>query len=341
MFTEKSIIIKRKISQTALFFILMLVLLAYDSYSQYNTAFGLNSLSSITTGTRNSAFGSSTLRLTTTGWYNSAFGLVALELNTTGSYNTALGTISLNNNISGNDNTAVGTSSLQYNTIGNYNSALGSGSLQFNDLGSYNTGIGTQSLRYSTGSYNTAIGMSSGYNITSGSNNIAIGRNSLVPSGTGSNQVRIGKTSITYAGIQVPWTITSDRRWKENILSSNLGLGFISKLNPVSYTRKSDNGLTELKTEYGLIAQEVEAVLKEEGVENTGMLTITDEGYYELRYNDFLAPMIKAIQELKKENEGLKEKLAEYDKMQNILTGEIEKIKRSNTDTKEIKMSER
>ena len=98
MFTEKSIIIKRKISQTALFFILMLVLLAYDSYSQYNTAFGLNSLSSITTGTRNSAFGSSTLRLTTTGWYNSAFGLVALELNTTGSYNTALGTISLNNN---------------------------------------------------------------------------------------------------------------------------------------------------------------------------------------------------------------------------------------------------
>jgi septal ring factor EnvC (AmiA/AmiB activator) len=35
------------------------------------------------------------------------------------------------------------------------------------------------------------------------------------------------------------------------------------------------------------------------------MLTITDEGMYELRYNDLIAPMIKAIQELKVQNEKL------------------------------------
>jgi hypothetical protein len=36
------------------------------------------------------------------------------------------------------------------------------------------------------------------------------------------------------------------------------------------------------------------------------MLTISDDGMYGLRYNDLLAPMIKAIQELKVQNEKLK-----------------------------------
>jgi hypothetical protein len=66
--------------------------------------------------------------------------------------------------------------------------------------------------------------------------------------------------------------------------------------------------MTNRKTEYGLIAQEVEEVLKQEGVENSAMITVTDEGNYELRYNDLLAPMIKAIQELKAENDKLQEK---------------------------------
>lgn len=41
------------------------------------------------------------------------------------------------------------------------------------------------------------------------------------------------------------------------------------------------------------------------------MLTIDDNGRYELRYNDLLAPMIKAIQELKSENEQLKNQIEE------------------------------
>ncbi len=36
------------------------------------------------------------------------------------------------------------------------------------------------------------------------------------------------------------------------------------------------------------------------------MLTVTEEGMYELIYNDLLAPMIKAIQEIKAENEKLR-----------------------------------
>lgn len=96
---------------------------------------------------------------------------------------------------------------------------------------------------------------------------------------------------------------------------SGLGLGFISKLNPVSYVRKNDE---KQKTEYGLIAQEVKQALKDCGVDNSGMITVTDEGMYELRYNDLIAPMIKAIQELKKENEELRERLTKLENLTQV-----------------------
>jgi len=160
-----------------------------------------------------------------------------------------------------------------------------------------------------------------------------------VPSGTANNQVRIGNTSVTYAGVQVPWTITSDKRWKQNILPTNLGLGFISKLNPVSYTRINDENQ---KTEYGFLAQEIEEVLKENNIDKSGMITIDDNDMYELRYNDLLAPIVKSIQELNDKNESLQaennelkernskleERLLKLEQMQNILVNEIDKIKR-------------
>ena len=49
------------------------------------------------------------------------------------------------------------------------------------------------------------------------------------------------------------------------------------------------------------------------------MLTITDEGMYELRYNDLIAPMIKAIQELEIENKELKTKNQELAERLSIL----------------------
>jgi trimeric autotransporter adhesin len=92
----------------------------------------------------------------------------------------------------------------------------------------------------------------------------------------------------------VAWTITSDKRLKENITESNLGLAFITQLQPVSYTRTNDESK---KTEYGFIAQELESKLKEFNADTNGIITIDDEGYYSVRYNDLLAPMVKAIQE--------------------------------------------
>jgi hypothetical protein len=283
----------------------------------FNTFIGLDAGNFTMSGTlfsasRNTGVGYQSLFLLTTGYENSAFGNLSLYSNTTGRWNSALGNEALYSNTTGGGNSAFGRFSLYSNTTGSYNSAFGWGSLAFNI----------------TGNYNTSIGDFAGINIETGSNNIAIGYNTQVPSGSGDNQIRLGNTAITYAGIQVAWTVTSDRRYKENINPIGLGLGFISKLNPVSYQRKNDENK---KTEYGLIAQEVEEVLKELGIENHAMLTITDEGMYELRYNDLIAPMIKAIQELKEQNEQLKkEKDIEIAYLKNENDNEIANLKVQN-----------
>jgi hypothetical protein len=311
-----------------------------------NSAFGLNSLKSTTTGFNNSAFGFASLQANLTGNDNSSFGTLALLLNTTGYGNSAFGVSVLESNTTGFINCAFGNSCLMSNTTGNSNTGFGEQCLTMNITGSGNSAFGQGSLfSLTSGIYNTTIGNSSGSQLTSGNRNIIIGYNAQVPSNTGNDQVRIGNANISYAGIQVAWTITSDRRWKSNILNSNLGLSFISKLRPVSYTRNNDESK---KTEYGLIAQEVEEVLKDEGTENTGMLTVTDEGMYELRYNDLLAPMIKAIQELNTENDKLrtenvelKQMFTEFQQTQSRLINKVEQLELKDSDVKEIKLGEK
>lgn len=283
-----------------------------------NSAFGYGSLSVNTTGSDNSSFGNLSLAANTTAHFNAAFGYLTLRYNTTGFSNSAFGTEAMQNNTIGDNNSAFGKSSLFSNLTGIGNSSFGSLAMTDNTTGSNNSAFGYQSLNNNTtGERNISIGYNSGYNVTTGSNNIIIGFNTAVPVGTSSNQVRIGDSFINYAGIQVAWTITSDRRLKKNVNPSELGLSFISKLRPVSYTRRNDESQ---KTEYGLIAQEVDEVLKQEGVENSAMLTITVDGMYEMRYNDLLAPMIKAIQELKAENDMLRKRIEKIESNQSEIT---------------------
>lgn len=280
-----------------------------------NTVVGFNALYNNTIGYNNTANGYNVLEFNIDGYNNTATGAQSLFSNTSGFNNTANGYFSLRNNSTGYNNIAIGSQALYQNTIGNNNTAIGYNTLTNNTIGNNNTATGLQALHYNTsgnsniasgrdalysntsGSYNTSSGMNALYSNTTGSNNIGIGYNAQVPSATASNQVRIGDANITYAGIQVAWSITSDKRWKADIMPSNLGLDFIKKLNPVFYTRNNDKSK---KTEYGFIAQELEATLNNSGAENNGIITIDDEGMYSVRYNDLIAPMVKAMQEQQK-----------------------------------------
>ena len=89
---------------------------------------------------------------------------------------------------------------------------------------------------------------------------------------------------------------TSDRNEKNTIVKSDLGLDFVNQLKPVSYKWNKDNR----KTYYGLIAQDVEKTINNEGktIDEFGGLSKPSEGPMGLNYSEFISPLIKAIQEL-------------------------------------------
>ena len=163
------------------------------------------------------------------------------------------------------------------------------------DRGSpYNTAVGFESLsNTTTGSQNTAIGHGANVTAVNLENATAIGYNAEVDA---NNKVRIGNTSVTVIQGQVAFTSSSDARLKDSITPVSNGLALVNDLNPLSYHRTNN---PEGDTEMGLLAQEVEATLEKHGLGNSGMVhQPTEDAYMSLRYNDLLAPMIKAIQEL-------------------------------------------
>lgn len=90
---------------------------------------------------------------------------------------------------------------------------------------------------------------------------------------------------------------TSDRREKNDIANTDLGLDFINKLRPVSY--RWNTGV-DSEVHYGLIAQEAEQVLADLGKkEETSIVTHDAEtDRYGVRYSELISPLIKAVQEL-------------------------------------------
>lgn len=103
---------------------------------------------------------------------------------------------------------------------------------------------------------------------------------------------------------------TSDARAKKDVYDSDLGLEFICSLRPVAYKwiigqykrQVDENGEEYLEEQpgtrphYGLIAQEVKAALGDKDF--AGYLYDQDTDQHGLRYGEFIAPLIKAIQEL-------------------------------------------
>jgi hypothetical protein len=285
-----------------------------------NTAFGQNSSSSlIAGGVNNTSFGYRALTANTTGDENTAIGYNALPSNTTSNYNTAVGKSALftqgGTNVNG-SNTAIGYHTLYENTTGYFNTSLG-----------YLAGAGGGSVvGNTTGFNNTFIGANSGPTANNFSNATAIGAGTTV---NASNKIRLGNASVTVIEGQVSFSNTSDRRFKQNIKEIEYGLDFIKKLKPVSYNMKSQDD----RLNWGFIAQDVEELVGT----NNAVLTVGEDSLrtLSLRYTDFIAPMVKAIQEQQLEIEQLKAKLkAKNDEVSSLETSvtamkdELENIKR-------------
>jgi hypothetical protein len=123
----------------------------------------------------------------------------------------------------------------------------------------------------------------------------------------GSSTRKWNDAYIVTARLSTSPVVSSDRNKKINIAVSDLGLDFINDLIPVSYVRKNTDEEHDTTIHYGLIAQEVEETLTKfnKTDEDFGGYVVTPDGL-SLRYEEFIAPIIKAIQELKQEIDELK-----------------------------------
>ncbi len=269
----------------------------------YNTGIGIGTLQAISTGINNTALGYQSLYTNTSGTNNTADGFQSLYSNTSGYHNTANGYQAAYTNTSGYGNTTLGYVSGYAITTGYYNTLVG--------YGAGNT--------ITSGYYNTLMGFGAGNTITTGYYNTAIGFDAQVPTATGNNQLRIGNAAVNYAGVQVAWTITSDKRWKHDIQISNLGLDFITKLKPVSYIR---NNNSNNKREYGFIAQDLEQTLNNSDAIDNGIINKDDNGMLSVRYNDLISPLVKAVQEQQIQIEAL----SAQNEIQRIEIAEIKKL---------------
>jgi trimeric autotransporter adhesin len=311
-----------------------------NTTGSWNTAFGMYSLNKNTSAHYNTAIGFAALYFNT-GADNTATGAYSLYLNRTGFFNTASGFNAMYYNTTGSYNTTFGAYSLNKNTTATYNTGIGYGVLYNNTTGSLNTAVGASALLYNTtGSRNTAIGYNANVSTGTLTNATAIGYNAIV---NASNKVRIGNTSVTSIGGQVGWSVFSDGRFKKNIKEDVPGLGFINTLRPVTYainverlneyynkgkelisdnaegSSRRDPANVEIKEaeiaasnilHTGFIAQEVEEAAKKLGYEFSGVdKPQSDEGIYGLRYDNFIVPLVKAVQELSKQNEDLQKQI--------------------------------
>lgn len=274
----------------------------------------------------NVAVGNYGLYNNTDGYGNVAMGEIALYANTTGYNNTAIGTRALPANISGFANVAIGHFSLNSNSTGSNNVAVGDWSLWVSH-GYGNTAVGKYSLyNLNTGNNNTSIGDSADVTFNNLNNATAIGFFARVDA---SNKVRVGNTAVTSIGGQVGWSIFSDGRYKKDIKEDVKGLSFINSLRPITYTvdtkslrgyfsqsdsktgtgnsggvnaemTKSEDAASKIIYS-GFIAQEVEAAASKLNFDFSGVdKPQTKDGLYGLRYDNFVVPLVKAVQELSK-----------------------------------------
>lgn len=275
--------------------------------SEMNTVVGTDAFPYLKSGNYNGGFG-----------YRAGFNLGAGQSNmflgyesgaevTTANSDTALGVQALKGatGSTSTEATAVGYQALSKVTTGSYGVAVG-----------YRAGY-----EVTTGNYTTALGYSAGRNTVSGgnmqgfNNTTCIGWDSRI---SADNQVQLGNSSTTtyvYGTVQN----RSDLRDKADVRDTKLGLEFVKKLRPVDFRwdmrddylqRNAEGELVQLPKDgskkraryhHGLVAQEVASVAATLGVEFGGYQDHSISGgddVLSIGYDELIAPVIKAVQQL-------------------------------------------
>ena len=255
---------------------------------------------------------------------NVCIGTKAGEDLTTGDKNVCIGpnagkelTVTSNNTIIGVDAGAniAGTGIAAF-----LNTCIGGGTANALTTGYGNTYVGVLTDASASGAVNEVVLAGSNGTVFAtgkGSHTILLGNvatGSVLP--CDDNGVDLGSAALSFNDIYYDGTtLTSDQRLKENITSLSLGLGFINRLNPVSFKKKdkeevyedgnlTQRAITHSRKHTGLIAQEVKQVMDDMGISANDFGGYVDANVKHgidklfLRYEEFIAPLVKAVQEL-------------------------------------------
>lgn len=303
-----------------------------DSPTTNSIAVGTNALASVTTGIENIAIGTDSLSAVTIGTSSTAIGFSALKnINdapndafgfnsllglTTGFYNLGLGGNSGRELVSGTKNTFVGFSAgSMFTGTGDNNVTLGfqNGYVGTGGNGDNNTFIGANaSFGYHGGNDNVVVG---GFtpiaSLITGNNNIQIGKDSAKASLTASNSITLGNSSNNVLRCAVTSiTSLSDARDKKGITELSAGLDFVNTLKPVSFVwdDRNEEGRHDVK-DFGFIAQDLKKSQEDAKLADTLKLVYEENPEkLEASYGKLIPILVKAIQDLSKEIEILKNK---------------------------------
>lgn len=146
-----------------------------------------------------------------------------------------------------------------------------------------------------TGLYNAGQGKV--FIVTDGNTCVAASGYSLFSPG-GDNRTALGSSALRFTSVwAVDTTVnSSDSTDKSDVSDSTLGLDFILSLKPKSWRWSWGK-----RPHYGFIAQDVGAELKRRNIDFAGYIDPSvggEEGGLGLRYAEFIAPTVKAVQEI-------------------------------------------
>jgi hypothetical protein len=279
--------------------------------------------------------------LHTFGRFNTFVGPNAGNFTTTGVGNTATGYSALSSNASNSGlggNTATGYNALSDNTEGYSNTATGAAALRSNTSGHANTATGWVALNFNTtGSANTAIGVGAGYYVT-GDNNIDIGSSVSGPAGE-SNTIRIGNmnnnrtfiagiygvpTGLPGAAVLVDTngqlgTISSSRRFKDDIQDMGDASSDLMKLRPVTFRYKQAQEDGSHPLQYGLVAEEVAEV-------NPGLVQFDKDGNPQTVLYHVLPALL--LNEVQKEHQKIEDQEKLIQSQQEQLKAQEERLRK-------------
>ena len=307
------------------------VALATNTTGSFNTAIGLTALGQgNTTGSENVAIGRVAMA-GSSGGENVGIGVFSLYVNS-GDGNVAVGRGALIANTTGSSNVAVGRTALSSNTVGTFNTGLGENALS-NNVNWGNT-VGLGSSAQVTGSNQVQLGDAAtttyAYGVVQNRSDIRdkadvrdteLGLefvNALRPvdfkwdlrenyrpeapklvakplelkeDASAEEKAKYAKELAEYNAF-----VVANNKWLEDVKLANI---------------THDGSKKRNRFHHGLIAQEVKAVLDAKGIDFGGFQDHSVKGgddVLSIGYEELIAPMLKAIQELSAEVAALKSK---------------------------------